>query len=130
MRTDREDLADSKRNVKPKGSAFATPVYADLDLKDECPPNDVGCVYFEYKSSSSGKSSSGQSGDGDAIMDTVAPFSGATEGNMIAESTVQNIRRRYNTTSTVHAAYTITSPDCEQILFWYVQFVSYMHIVM
>ena len=40
--------------------------------------------------------------------------------NTIPVTTVQNLRRRYNTTSTIHAAHTITNPNTEQILFWYV----------
>lgn len=52
-----------------------------------------------------------------AINSTIA-ITTEDNTNMIAANTVKNIRRRYNTTSTVHAANTITSPHCEQILFW------------
>jgi len=117
-RSDDDDSSDSKRNMRPKGREFKTPVYNDTDL----PKNRDGLVdgfFLEYKSSSSKSSSSSSN--------KISDFGGITTSNndtttedMIAEQTVLNLRRRYNTTSTVHAAHTITNPHCEQILFWLV----------
>ena len=50
-----------------------------------------------------------------ATPETVAP---GVPGTSIPAPTILNLRRRYNTTSTIHAAHTITNPNTEQILFW------------
>lgn len=120
MKSSRNDVADSKRNVKSKGREFKTPYYGDANVtgadRGGGREDDSG-FYLEYKSSSS-KSSSETYEDGtpDEAAEANAPMSleethdvpGVPD--MIAVTTVKNIRRRYNTTSTVHAAHTITSP--------------------